>query len=180
MVARIALLRGVNVGGHKRLRMEDLCILLERMGFENVDTIAQSGNVVFSDHGGSEAELEVALERAARKKLGLETDFLVRTREEWNSMMAHNPFTAQARENPSHVLVYFLKEGTTGEKALALEKGIRGPEMVSLWGQHLYAYYPQGIGRSKLTLAVIEKRLGTKGTARNWNTISDLAQVVSR
>lgn len=179
MVSRVALLRGINVGGHRRLKMEDLCVLLESMGFKDVDTIAQTGNVIFTDEGGSETELEATLERVATKKLGLKTDFLVRTKEEWSSMIAHNPFPTQARTDPSHVLVYFLKEGTTAEGGHALEEAIQGPETVSLWGQHVYAYYPQGIGRSKLTLPFIEKRLGTHGTSRNWNTISDLAELVS-
>lgn len=170
----IALLRAVNLGPHHKIGMADLKTLLVGLGFENVQTLLQSGNVVFS--GGSKATtvLEQMLERAAAKQLGLETPFFVRTAKEWQAIIDANPFPKEATADPGHLLAVILKEPVEAANVTALQKAIVGREVVRAKGRCAYIVYPDGIGRSKLTTAIIEKKLGTRGTARNWNTVLKL------
>src|SRR5713226_1539472 len=158
MTTYVALLRGINVGGHKRISMADLRDLLTRMGLADVRSLLQSGNLVFGAIGRTSAQLERLLEAEAEKRLGLQTDFFVRTAKEWEDVVARNPFTKEAARDPGHLVVMFLKDapGVTGVKAL--QAAITGREVVRAAGKHLYIVYPDGIGRSRLTNAVIDKQ----------------------
>jgi uncharacterized protein (DUF1697 family) len=169
----VALLRAVNLGSHNKIGMSDLRDLLVGLGFENVQTLLQSGNVVFEAQGKTTA-LEQTLERAAAKQLGLETDFFVRTAKEWQAVIDANPFPNEATADPGHLLAVILKEPVEAANVTALQKAIVGREVVRAKGRCAYIVYPDGIGHSKLTTALIEKKLGTRGTARNWNTVLKL------
>ena len=169
----IALLRAVNLGPHNKISMADLKALIVGLGFEDVQTLLQSGNVVFEASGKATA-LEQALERAAAKQFGLETDFFVRTAQEWQSVIDANPFPHEAKDDASHLLAVITKDAVDPAKVTMLQKAIVGREVVRAKGRCAYIVYPDGIGRSKLTSAIIEKKLGTRGTARNWNTVLKL------
>jgi len=175
MSIQIALLRGVNVGGRSSLPMARLKALLEEMGFANPRTLLQSGNAVFESKDLGGAPLEVLLERELEARLGLKTAFRVRTAAEWAELVARNPFKAGAKADPSHLLVMFLKDPPSAEAVAALQAAIVGRERVEAHGRQAYIVFPDGIGRSKLTPAVLEKRLGAGGTGRNWNTVLKLA-----
>jgi uncharacterized protein (DUF1697 family) len=175
MPTYIALLRAINVGGHKKVAMADLRELVASLGFEDVQTLLQTGNLVFRGGVRSGADLERLLEAAAEKRLGLETDFLVRTAKEWEAVVAHNPFPTEAKKDPSHLVVQFLKDTPRANDVNALQNAIDGPELVRAVGRQLYVVYPAGIGRSRLTNKLIEDTLGTRGTGRNWNTVLKLA-----
>jgi len=177
MSAHVALLRGINVGGHAVVSMSELRGVLERLGFQDVRSLLQSGNLVFRGGRGNGSALEEFLEAEARKALGLQSDFIVRTGVEWAAVVARNPFPAEAERDPAHLTVVFLKDAPKAKAVEALAAAIRGREVIQADGRHLYAYYPDGIGRSKLTHALIESKLGTRGTARNWNTVLKLAQL---
>ena len=116
--------------------------------------------------------LERALEAGARKRLGLETDFFVRSEKEWQrSRSRHNPFARQAAEDPGHLLrATFLRTSPTRKSVDALAAAIVGRESVRVAGRLAYIVYPDGVGRSRLTPAILDKHLG-RGTARNWNTV---------
>jgi uncharacterized protein (DUF1697 family) len=175
VTTHIALLRGINVGGRTMVAMADLRELLTELGFVDVRTVLQSGNVVFRSTGRrTAAQLERALEAESEQRLGLRTDFLVRTAEEWRSVVARNPFREEAERDPGHLLVMFLKDTPSATAVKALDAAIAGPEIVRADGRHLYIVYPNGIGRSRLTHTLIEKKLGTRGTGRNWNTVLKL------
>ncbi len=173
----IALLRGVNVGGNQKIAMADLRTFMQQLGFADVKTLLQSGNVVF-DGKGSAAHLEARLEHEAAARLGLVTDFHVRTNREWRDVIAANPFPTEAERDPAHLVVVCLKEAVTPARVASLRAAIRGPERVEAQGRHAYIVYPAGIGTSKLTAAVIDAKLGTRGTARNWNTARKLEAMV--
>ena len=160
----IALLRGINAGGNKMIAMSDLRERAERLGLRDVRTLLQSGNLVFRSNK-SPAQLEKMLE----KELGDVTVF-VRTAEEWAAMIAANPFPNEAKNDPSHLIVMALKQPSDAS-ALVMP----GREVARGNGREIYISYPDGQGTSKLTNAVIEKKLGTRGTARNWNTAMKLA-----
>jgi len=170
----IALLRGVNVGGARKIAMADLRAFAEGLGLEEVQTLLQSGNLVFRTAARKTADLERRLETEAVKRLGLETHFLVRTAEEWRRLVARNPLAAAARRDPARFALVCLKDAPAAAKVKALQAAVPGPETVRADGRHLYIVYPNGMGTSWLTNARIESGLGTRGTARNWNTVTKL------
>lgn len=175
MTIHIALLRAVNLPSHNQVGMADLRDLLTKQGFADARSLLQSGNLVFrSDRGTSAAQLERLLETEAAKRLGLETDFFVRTAADWKSVIAHNPFREEAHDDPGHLVVMFLKDAAAAKDVKALQAAITGREVVRASGRHAYLVYPDGIGRSHVTIALIEKHLGTRGTGRNWNTVLKL------
>ncbi len=179
MTPYIALLRGINVGGHKKVGMAELRAFAGELGLEDARTLLQSGNLVFRHAGQTTpAALEKRLEAEAVKRLGLETDFLVRDAKEWAEVVAGNPFPEIAATDPSHLVVVFLKDAPTGAAVEALQAAIKGPEEVRVEGRHAYLMYPVDIGNSKLTSVVVEKKLGTRGTGRNWNTILKLGALL--
>jgi uncharacterized protein (DUF1697 family) len=165
----------VNVGGRNQVAMSDLRALCESLGLRDARTLLQSGNCVFDAARAAPAELERRLGRAARDSLGLETEFFVRTAAEWRDLVAANPFPAEAKSDPSRLHAYCLRDAPSGEAAAALAAAIVGRERVHVAGRHAWVVYPDGSGRSKLTGTVVERKLATRGTARNWNTVLKLA-----
>jgi len=174
MTTYIALLRAVNLGPHNKIGMSDLRKLLTSLGMQGVQTLLQSGNAVFQRDARTTAPLERLIEGAAAKQLHVETDVMIRSHKEWKGIIASNPFRKEATQDPSHLLVLPLKGPPARGAAGALQAAIIGHELVRVDGRCAYIVYPDGIGRSKLTSALIEKKLGTRGTARNWNTVLKL------
>lgn len=175
MTIQIALLRGVNVGGHNAVAMSDLRDLLTQLGFAGGRSILQSGNLVFRADARAGVDLERMLEMEAEKRLGLRAHFLIRSGEEWRKVVARNPFRKEAERDSGHLVVMFLKSAASEKDVKAVQAAIAGPEIVRGDGRHLYIVYPDSIGRSWLTNALLEKKLGIRGTARNWNTVLKLA-----
>ena len=178
MSAYVALLRAVNVGG-RSVPMAGLREAVAALGFTGVRTLLQSGNVVFQTRARATAQLETALEEMMAKRLGVATDVLVRGAGEWAEVVARNPFPDEARSDPGRLVVVALKAPPAREAVEALRAAIVGREIVRADGRHAYIVYPDGQGRSKLTPALIERKLGTRGTARNWNTVLKLAAAVA-
>jgi len=175
MTTYIGLLRAVNLGAHNKIGMSELRDLLTGLGMGNVQTLLQSGNVVFQSDVRTTSEAERLIEIAAAQRLRLVTDVLVRSAKEWKGIIADNPFPKEAKQDPSHLLAVALKDVPTRSKIEALQGAITGREIVSVHGRCAYIVYPDGIGRSRLTSALIEKRLATRGTGRNWNTVLKLS-----
>jgi uncharacterized protein (DUF1697 family) len=175
MTIHIGLLRAVNVGGSGRLAMSDLREVMTELDFSDVRTLLQSGNVVFRGNRASGAALEGKLTTAVRERLGVSTEFFVRTAKEWDALIGANPYPEAASSDPGHLVIMALKDEPTAKAVAALRSAITGPETVEALGRHLYIVYPAGIGRSRLTNALIESKLGTRGTGRNWNTVLKLA-----
>jgi len=174
VTTHIGLLRAVNVAGRNAVAMRDLRDLLGDLGLRDPQTLLQSGNVVFRSETASTAELEHLLSDAAVRRLGIETDFFVRTAGEWRAVIANNPFPAEADRDPGRLLVICLKDAPGRAAVAALRASITGREVLRANGAHAYVVYPDGVGRSKLTMAVIERALGTRATGRNWNTARKL------
>jgi uncharacterized protein (DUF1697 family) len=179
MTSYVALLRAVNVAG-KSLAMSALRDYAAALGLADPRTLLQSGNLIFRSTGKRPAELEMLLEREAEKRLGVTTDFVVRSSKELTSIIANNPFPAAARRDPARLLVIFLRDEPPADAIAALRKGIVGPESIAGDARQLYIVYPDGIGRSKLTTSLIEKRIATRGTGRNWNTLVKLAAAAAQ
>ena len=152
------------MSGRNRVPMADLRRLVGELGGQEVQALLQSGNVVF---GGDISE--TSLESALETQLGVKVAVLIRTAAEWDQLVANLPFPGEAASDPSHLVAMPLKASTLGIEDL--RAAICGPEQVEVRGDCLYATYPAGIGDSKLTISVIERKLVTVGTARNWNTV---------
>lgn len=178
MTTYIGLLRAVNLGSHNRVDMAALRELVGRLGYLDVRTVVQSGNVVFRGRTQAPVRLEQSLERATAERLGVATDYVVRTAAEWAEVVAGNPFPSQAKSGPNRLLVMALKTAPGRKDTAAFERAHAGPESLRIRGRHVYIVYPEGAGQSRLSGAVIEKRLGTRGTARNWNTVLKLGAMV--
>ncbi|MGK9170751.1 DUF1697 domain-containing protein [Inquilinus limosus] len=178
MTSWIALLRAVNVGGHAPIAMAGLRALAAELGFAEPRTLLQTGNLAFQGDGRPAEELERALEDALAQRFGLRTDVFVRSAADWAAVIARNPFPDEAESDPSHLVLLPLKQAPDEAAVAALQAGIAGREQVRADGRHVYVAYPDGIGRSKLTMAVIERTLGTRGTGRNWNTVLKLADLL--
>jgi uncharacterized protein (DUF1697 family) len=177
MTTYIALLRGINVGGNNMVAMADLRALLTRLGFEDVKTVLQSGNVVFRARTQPAAKLEAQLERELAKALGVTCAIHVRTADEWQAMVKANPYAAEARRDPGHMHVTCFKTPLDKSKVKAVQEEITGREVLTADGRHLYMVFPDGMGTSKASPLVAKRLPG--GTARNWNTVLKLASLVS-
>jgi uncharacterized protein (DUF1697 family) len=174
LATTIALLRAVNVGGTP-LAMADLASAAAAAGLGAPRTLLQTGNLVFEDDSRPDAAVESLIEAALAERLGLATDVFVRNAEDWRAVVAANPFPREAADAPTQLVVMALKTPVAPERMELLRSAIKGREYGELRGRELFLVYPDGIGRSKLTIGVIEKALGTRATGRNWNTVLKLA-----
>ena len=150
------------------------------MGLAGAQTLLQSGNVVFSSENPDPGNLGQEIAAGIEKSFGLRPQVILRTAEEWAAVIRRNPFRQEAEIAPAKTAVMFLsgRPGTAAQESL--ENAHSGPEEIYFAGQELYLYYPNGMGRSKLTNVFIERHLGLTGTTRNWNTILKLAHMAER
>lgn len=171
-----ALLRGVNLGGRKLLSA-DLKAVTDSLGYQRVETLLTSGNVVFTSDDAA-PEIERKLE-AALLAQGLKTDVMVRDLPELLAVIAANPFPEAAADHPSHVLVSFHRDPFPAE---ALERLEPGPERLHAIGRELYSDYlsQQGMRDSRLLQTMKKAKFPTVATGRNWNTVTKLAAMLAR
>lgn len=173
----IGVLRAINLGSHNKIAMSDLRAMLEKIGLEDPKTLILSGNVVFKSSTSSAAKVELMLEAASTKHLGVTTDYFVRSAKEWQGIIAANPFPKEAKSDPARLVMMCLRDAPSADQVKALQGAIKGREIVRASGRQAYFVYPDGQGRSRLTIQMIEKALGTRGTARNWNTVLKLGEL---
>lgn len=178
MTRYVALVRGINVGGHKKVAMDDLRELLRSLGLTDVVTHLQSGNAIFTGDRDRARQLEQELEGAVRRQLGLDAKVLIRTREELAKIVAANPLTAATRE-PAKLHVAFLSARPEPDRVTAIDATQFEPDQFRLGDRVLYVWYRNGVGRTKLTNDVIERRLGVTATSRNWNTVTKLLELAT-
>jgi uncharacterized protein (DUF1697 family) len=180
MTACVSLFRGINVGGHHHIRMDELKGLHEALGLKDVLPYIQSGNVVFTSDDADVARLRGQIEDGFEQKFGFHVEVFVRTSAELKAIIEQNPFQSQQSKESKWVVVMFLAARPDDTAQEDLLKSYVGPEEFFITGKELYIYYTNGIGRSKLSNSLIEKKLKTVGTARNWNTILQLQQLIQR
>ncbi len=173
----ISMLRGVNLGPHNRVRMDDLRALYESLKFENPRSYVQSGNVVFRTKEKNSPTLAKKIQTAIAKKCGCSPEVILRTTEEMRKAVAANPFPDQTKTEPGKVLVTFLVAEPPAGAESPLEKFKDFPEKIHLSGRELYIYFPNGAGRSKVPWSAIEKLLNVTGTARNWTSVLALLDI---
>jgi len=172
-VARLAvLLRGVNLAGRNRVAMPALREALGSAGYEHVSTYLQSGNVVLSSASSAE-RVASEVEKLVAEAFRLDIRVLVRTRAELAKVVERNPLGKVVR-SPKLYQVTFLESAPSAEVLRKLETAAAGKERVVHVGRELYAWHPDGVGRSKLAAFMSGKGLGVTATARNWTTVTAL------
>jgi uncharacterized protein (DUF1697 family) len=174
--SRILLLRGINVGPHKRISMPALRELLSEAGFEDVRTYVQSGNVVVSSPG-SPSEVSSEAERLIAGRFGFEVDVIVRTRDELAQVVRQNPL-GEVATDPKRYQVSFLEDEPDPAAVARISSLAADGEQLMAIGRELYAWHPAGVARSKLWagLAAVGG-LGVRSTARNWTTVCRLHEM---
>ena len=170
----VALLRGINVGGRNKIAMKDLHAAFVALGHGEITTYIQSGNVVFRSASKVPAKLGSAIEDEVSKTFGLEIGVLVRTPSDFDGLVRSNPFLVPGRDT-SRMLAVFLDEAPTADAITGLDPRRSPPDEFVVHGREVYLYCPNGFGRSKLSIDYFERRLRTRATARNWNTVVKLA-----
>jgi uncharacterized protein (DUF1697 family) len=172
-----ALLRGVNLGAHNRIRMPELRALVEGLGGTDVSTYLQSGNVVFRSDRAA-ASLAKAIEQSIRSELGVDIAVVIRSGTQLERLVVGNPFGCpKGKENTLYVTFLAKKPDTTRVRKLREESF--EPERFELAGENVYLSFPNGYGRSKLNNALLERRLGVAATTRNWRTVTALAELTA-
>lgn len=174
MPAIICLLRGVNLGGHNKIKMDDLRALCSSLKCGAPQTYVQSGNVVFNSSERDLSKLSEKIGAAIQRKCGFCPAVVLRTVAEMRGVVARNPFAARSGIEPGKLLVTFLAQKPSRAAAAALRQRTTSPEELHLVGSEIYIYFPNGAGRSKLNWSSLDKALQTTGTARNWNTVTKL------
>jgi uncharacterized protein (DUF1697 family) len=168
----IALLRGVNLGAHNRIAMPALRDALSEAGFGDVRTYLQSGNVVLSGGGSSDAVAR-KVRKVVADRFGLDVDVVVRTRAELAAIVKRDPLGEVAKD-PKRYQVSFLASKPKAEAARKLEETAIEPERLVVQGREAYAWHPNGVGRSKLAALLAGNGLRVSATARNWTTVTKL------
>ena len=177
MAVIISLLRGVNLAGRNRMKMDDLRALYESLKLRDPQTYVQSGNVVFKTDERDLVQLARRIENGIERRFHFRPDVIVRTTSELRDAIARNPFAAQRGLEPAKLLVTFLANHPDPEAREKVLKIKTDPEKLRITGREVYIYYPAGMGRSKLSWMAIANALKTSGTGRNWNTVTKLLEM---
>jgi uncharacterized protein (DUF1697 family) len=176
----ISMLRGVNVGGHHKIRMDALKALYESLGLCNVQTYVQSGNVIFSTKERDIERLAIEIENSIERSLGFRPPVIVRTVAELREVIRKNPFAARQGIEPAKLHFMFLARDP-GQEARDKMLTIKvEPEELHMEAREYYIYFPAGMGQSKLPTAAIAKTLKVPETGRNWNSVTKMLEIAGR
>lgn len=165
------MLRGINVGGQKLIKMEDLKQLYVSWGFENVQTYIQSGNVIFDSSGKNISGLAKKIEKNIKSSFGFEVNVLIRTKEDFLNIIRDNPFRADKIEN---IYITFLSETPLKIPFDEINKVKDATEKYFFSEKEIYLFCPNGYGKTKLSNNYFEKKLKVFATTRNLKTINKL------
>jgi uncharacterized protein (DUF1697 family) len=180
MPVLISMLRGVNLGSHNRIKMEDLRGLYESLELNEARTYVQSGNVIFRTREKNAAKLARKVQEAIGRKFGFCPEVVVRTIEEMRHSLDSNPFRSRRDIEASKLLITFLA-AEPGKQAQATLRNLKiQREELHLIGRELYIYFPDGIGKSKVPWSSVEKLLGVPGTARNLNSVVRMLEIAEQ
>jgi uncharacterized protein (DUF1697 family) len=175
----ISLLRGINVGGHRPLKMSELRDIYEELGHERVQSYVQSGNLLFWSKEKEPASIARRIEQAIEKSFGFAPDVILRTRAEMEAVITRSPFAERKDIPPSKLLVTFFERQPDSKGVAQVNAMKLPPEEFQVLGRELYVYFPDGVGRSKFPAVRIGKMLKAAGTARNWNTVLKLLEMAT-
>jgi len=173
----ISMLRGVNVGGHNKIKMDELRAVYQSLGLRDAQTYIQSGNVVCRAEKRELATVCTRIEKGIERNFGIRPSVIVRTAPELREVMVRNPFAKRSGIDASRLLVAFLASSPAAD---ALDKVLKikcEPEELRVSGRELFIYFPNGMARPTLSLATVERTLKIPSTGRNWNTVRKLLEM---
>jgi uncharacterized protein (DUF1697 family) len=173
----VALLRGINVGGHKIIKMDHLRKAFEGLGFTDVATYVQSGNVVFKSPAKISGDLARKIEDMLLRRLSMSVPVIVRTADEMSEAAASNPFLRQIGIDADKLHVTFLSQTPQRTAMNGLDAIAAGADQFRCRGKEIYLYCPNGFAGTKLSITTFEKVLGVRATTRNWNTVNKLQEM---
>ena len=176
----ISMLRGVNLGGHNKIKMDALWALYESLGLRDPQTYVQSGNVVFRTDKRDLVALATRIEEAIERSFGFRPAVILRTSSELREVIARNPFAKRRGIEPSKLLVTFLASAPNAESRDKVLRLNTDPEELRMGGREVYIYFPNGMARPKISWVAIEKMLRTSGTGRNWNSVTRLLELAEK
>ena len=175
---KIALLRGINVGGKKKVRMAELRSLCEKLGYQEVQSYIQSGNLVFrSDR--EDRTIESQLSDAIQSAFRFPVSVMVRSAAQWTGYVGSNPFPDAATATPNLVMLGLSVESPAPDAAAQLAERAAAGERIIQSGDALWIHFPNGSGTSKLTPSVLDRMTGSPVTMRNWRTVLKLAEMAA-
>ena len=172
-LTHIAFLRGINVGGHNKIPMQALRDLCESIGFTSVKTLLQTGNIHFSSNKPVE-RIEADLEAAIEARFGFSVPVTIRKQQDFESILDRSPFATEVSTDPSRLVLYMCKKAIREDAQAELQDLAQAEEQVYAFSDALWIYFPNGIGRSKLTPTTIDKAVGSPATGRNWKTLTKI------
>lgn len=172
----IALLRGINVGGHNRLPMAELRSRCTELGWRDVQTYIQSGNLLFSARGGTPA-LEAAIEKTILDNFGLSISVIIRSAQEWAGYPGSNPFPEASEREPAAVMLALSKRPLLEDAATELRKRAATSERIEQTGHALWIHFGSGSARSGITPVLLDRLAGSPVTTRNWRTVLKLDEL---
>ena len=173
------MLRGINVGAHKRMKMEKLRASCEALGFVGVKTYIQSGNLIFKAPKLSPAGLSKKLSECIVKDFGFSCEVISRTREEMKQVTDNNPFTKERGLDVSKLHAVFFSQPPAPAGLKKLQELTLAPDRVQPAGNEIYFYFPNGVSGSSLWKHPLDRVLGVAGTMRNWKTVTTLYQMAT-
>jgi uncharacterized protein (DUF1697 family) len=170
----VSLLRGINVSGKNIIKMDTLRTLYEKIGFKNVSSYIQSGNVIFEYSNMDVQEIERKVGHAIETEFGYDVTVIAKTSGDWEKILRQNPFIQEADIDVKKLHVTFAAGELPDESAVYIDPKKIGNDRFAIWKNVIFVYCPDGYGRAKLTNSFLEKNLGLAATTRNWNTVIKL------
>jgi uncharacterized protein (DUF1697 family) len=176
MATYLSILRGINVSGQKMIKMADLKALYETLGFKNITTYIQSGNVVFESK--TKKNLAALIEQKIKNTFGFDVPVIVLTQREMQAIVEQNPFLKEKNIELDRLYVTFLAETPLAENLTKIATYDYSPEVFVIKEKAAYLYCPKGYGNTKLSNSFFENKLKVKATTRNWNTTNKLFEIL--
>ncbi|HTA60973.1 MAG TPA: DUF1697 domain-containing protein [Bacteroidia bacterium] len=179
MQTYIAILRGINVSGHKLIKMDALRKLFDSMGFKNTKTYIQSGNVVFQGKQAKTQDLEKKIASSILKEFSFEVPVLVKDANELEVVLKNNPFINKRKEDVTKLHVTFLSAEPEKANIDKIKEGNYAADEFIITGKTVYLFCPNGYGNTKLSNTFFENKLKVTATTRNWKTINELVTMAA-
>lgn len=170
------MLRGINVGRTKKIKMDELRDLYESLNFKNVTSYIQSGNVVFKFEDVSPPKLSAEIEKKIKEVFSFDVKVFIRTKDEFHHTIANNPFK---REDPKYLHVTFLSDSPKENPIQEIDLLRETSEKFSITVKKIYLFLPKGYARTKLSNGFFEKKLRVSATTRNWRTVNKLYDIAN-
>jgi len=176
----VCLIRGINVSGHKKIRMQELRELCESIGLENVASYLQSGNLVFDSPDAEAQSVGSLVELGIRERFDFIVPTIIRSKDEYGEIIDGNPFADIDGIDTTKLCVVFLAEEPAPADLERIEAENSGPDIFAAVGRHIFLHCPGGFGLTKLSNNFFENRLRVVATSRNWRTVNALFDMLGQ